>query len=307
MKIAFIGLGAMGRPIASNLLCSGHQLRVFDTDPAASASFADEGAVRARSPADAVLDVTTVFTCLPGPREVEDTAQREDGLLSALSPGSVWFDLTTNAPDSIRTLHRRCAERGIVLMDAPVSGGPSGAASKKLAFWVGGDQEVYRRFEPLLRQMADSPRYVGEIGSGNVVKLVHNSASFAAQLLFAEAFTLGVKSGVDPLVLFDALRDGTTGRSRTFDRLREQFLPGIYDPPAFRLRLACKDMHLALDLAKLANVPMRMTELAARDMEEAIRRGWSERDARIAMILQEERAGVSVKVDVGGSNKFRDD
>src|ERR1700722_1298713 len=299
MKIAFIGLGAMGRPIASNLLRSGHQLRVFDTNPAACDSLADEGAVRAHSPADAVADVTTVFTCLPGPPEVEDTALREDGLLGALSAGSVWFDLTTNAPEGIRTLHRRCAERGIVLMDAPVSGGPSGAASKKLAFWVGGDREVYHRFEPLLRQMADSPRYVGEISSGNVVKLVHNSASFAAQLLFAEAFTLGVKSGVDPLVLFDALRDGTTGRSRTFDRLREQFLPGIYDPAAFKLRLACKDMHLALDLAKLANVPMRMTELAARDMEEAIRRGWSERDARIAMTLQEERADVSVKVDVG--------
>jgi 3-hydroxyisobutyrate dehydrogenase len=287
----------MGKPMALNLLRLGHQLRVFDINPTAAAPLAAEGAVCGYSPADTVADVTTVFTCLPGPQEVEEIALRKDGLLGALATGSVWFDLTTNAPNNIRALYRQCAERGIELMDAPVSGGPSGAASRKLALWVGGDQGVYHRFEPLLRQMADSPKYIGAIGSGNVVKLVHNSASFAAQLLFAEAFTLGVKSGIDPLVLFNALRDGTTGRSRTFDRLREQFLPGVYDPPAFSLRLACKDMRLALDLAKLANVPMQMTEVATRDMEEAVRRGWSEQDARIAMLLQEERAGVSVKID----------
>jgi 3-hydroxyisobutyrate dehydrogenase len=283
--------------MALNLLRHGHQLRVFDADPAAAAPLTAEGAVCCNSPADAVKDVTTVFTCLPGPREVEETALRHDGLLGALATGGVWFDLTTNAPNRIQALHRQCAERGIELMDAPVSGGPSGAASKKLALWVGGDQTVFRQFEFLLRQMADSPAYIGAIGSGNVVKLVHNSASFAAQLLFAEAFTLGVKFGIDPIVLFSALRDGTTGRSRTFDRLREQFLPGIYDPPAFTLRLACKDMNLALDLAKLTDVPMHMIEMATRDMEEAVQRGWSEQDARIAMTLQEERAGVSVKIE----------
>jgi 3-hydroxyisobutyrate dehydrogenase len=283
--------------MALNLLRQGHELRLFDVTPAAAAPLTAEGAVWCSSPADAVTDVAAVFTCLPGPREVEETALQHDGLLGALATGGVWFDLTTNAPDRIQALHRQCAERGIELMDAPVSGGPSGAASKKLAIWVGGDQAVFRRFEFLLRQMADSPAYIGAIGSGNAVKLVHNSASFAAQLLFAEAFTLGVKFGIDPIVLFNALRDGTTGRSRTFDRLREQFLPGIYDPPAFSLRLACKDMNLALDLAKLTNVPMQMIEIATRDMEAAMQRGWSEQDARIAMTLQEERAGVSVKIE----------
>ena len=130
-----------------------------------------------------------------------------------------------------------------------------------------------------------------------VVKIVNFAQGEFVMIGMYISFFLATQFGIDPIVLFNALRDGTTGRSRTFDRLREQFLPGIYDPPAFTLRLACKDMNLALDLAKLTNVPMQMIEIATRDMEEAMQRGWSEQDARIAMTLQEERAGVSVKIE----------
>ena len=108
-------------------------------------------------------------------------------------------------------------------------------------------------------------------------------------------FTLGVKAGVEPLALFRALRQGATGRKRTFDRLAEHFLPGVYDPPAFTVRLAHKDMKLALELAE-QEVPMRVGKVALDELDEAMRRGWGERDCRVAMTLQEERAGVSVRV-----------
>ncbi|MGC1467264.1 MAG: NAD(P)-dependent oxidoreductase [Pseudolabrys sp.] len=296
MKIGFIGLGAMGGLMAANLQAAGHDLRVHDIRRESAAALIEKGATWVNSPAEAASDVGVLLTCLPGPAEVDAVALGENGLLGALKQGSTWFDFTTNAPDRIRALHGKFAVQGIHVLDAPVSGGPKGAQTRKLAFWVGGEKNVFDHHLPLLKAMGDEPSYVGAIGAGCVVKLVHNCANFSVQTLLAEAFTLGVKAGVDPLVLFRALRQGTAGRSRTFDRLAEQFLPGIYDPPAFTLRLACKDMSLAAALAKAENVPMRMAELVMEDMAEAMRRGWGDRDARVSLTLQEERADVSVHV-----------
>jgi len=177
-----------------------------------------------------------------------------------------------------------------------VSGGPTGAQSGKLAMWVGGEQAVFDRYLHLLKEMSDQPLYIGPIGAGTVAKLAHNCASFAIQAALAEIFTLGVKGGVEPLALFRALRQGASGRKRTFDRLADFFLPGRYDPASFSLRLAHKDASLALELAQKLGVPMRIGEIALEELGEAMRRGWAERDCRVAMTLQEERAGVRARV-----------
>ena len=182
------------------------------------------------------------------------------------------------------------------LLDAPVSGGPKGARSGRLALWVGGERATYERCLPVLKAIGDEPFYVGPIGAGTVAKLAHNCSSFMVQTALAEAFTLGVKAGVEPLALWHALRQGATGRARTFDRLAEQFLPGNYDPPAFALKLAHKDMSLALALATAHGVPMRAAEHALEELTAAMQRGWGERDSRVSMVLQEERAGVCVRV-----------
>jgi 3-hydroxyisobutyrate dehydrogenase len=303
MKIGFIGLGAMGRHMAANLQLAGHELRVHDARREAAAALVAAGAAWADDPAQVASGAEVLFTCLPGPVEVQAVALDDGGLLGAMEAGSVWFDLTTNAPDLVRRLSATFAEHGVHMLDAPVSGGPKGAQSRRLAFWVGGDAAIFEQYVQVLNAMGDEPLYVGPIGAGSVAKLVHNCANFAVQTALAEAFTLGVKAGVDPLVLFKALRQGTTGRSRTFDRLAEQFLPGIYDPPAFALRLAHKDMNLAISLARTYDVPMRIAEIAMQEMTEAMERGWGERDARITMTLQEERARVSVHVS---RNQLRD-
>jgi 3-hydroxyisobutyrate dehydrogenase len=292
-SIGFIGLGAMGRHMAASLQRAGHALSVHDLKREAANDHVAAGARWADSAAGAAEGAEVVFTSLPGPPDVEAMAGT---LGKAMQPGSAWFDLTTNSPDVVRKIHADLAARRIHLLDAPVSGGPRGAQTGKLALWVGGEQAIYDRHLPLLRTIGDQPLYVGPIGAGTIAKLVHNCTSFALQAVLAEVMTLGVKAGVDPLALFKAVRQGATGRARTFDRLPDFYFAGKFDPPAFALALAHKDMKLALELARKNGVPLRMGETAFGELEEAMRRGWGGRDCRAAMTLQEERAGVAVRV-----------
>ena len=145
--------------------------------------------------------------------------------------------------------------------------------------------------------MGDKARYVGPVGAGSVAKLVHNGAGYCIQTALAEMFTVGVKAGVEPLALWEAVREGASGRRGNFDGLIDQFLPGKYDPAAFALRLAHKDMSLATQLGRDFNVPMRVANLALAELSEALNRGWGDRDSRSPMLLQEERAGVEIRVD----------
>jgi len=287
MRIGFIGLGAMGGPIAANLRRAGHHLVVNDLRKV-------EAPGRwANSPAEAASGCEVLFTSLPGPAEVESVAAQ---IGSSLREGAAWFDLSTNSPECVRRLHADLLARKIHFLDAPVSGGPKGAQSGKLAIWVGGEERIFQKFLPILRTIGDQPLYVGAIGAGSVAKLAHNMASFAVQTALAEIFTLGVKAGVAPVALLRALRQGATGRKRTFDRLPEHWLPGRFDPADFTLRLAHKDAALALEMARDFGVPMRVGEIALAELASCLARGWGERDSRIAMTLQEERAGVSVRV-----------
>ena len=282
MRIGFIGLGAMGGPMAANLQRAGHELTVNDLRKV-------EGFPRwAPSAAEAAAGCEVLFTSLPGPAEVEATAASVRG---AISRGAAWFDLSTNSPEVVRRIHAELAKSDVHFLDAPVSGGPKGAQSGKLAIWVGGNADAYKKHESLLRQIGDQPLYVGPIGAGSVAKLAHNCASFSVQAVLAEIFTLGVKAGVEPVALLKALRQGATGRKRTFDRLPEHFLPGKYDPADFTVRLAHKDVTLALQMARDFGVPMRIGEIALGELVACIERGWAERDCRLAMTLQEERAG----------------
>jgi 3-hydroxyisobutyrate dehydrogenase len=285
MRIGFIGLGAMGRHMATHLQRAGHEVQAHDLRRV-------EGFPNWKaSAADAARGCEVLYTSLPGPKEVEGLAPEIAG---ATPSGTAWFDLSTNSPETVRRLHAGLP--GVRFLDAPVSGGPRGAESGKLAIWVGGDEPAFRKYESVLKTMGDQVLYVGPIGAGTVAKLAHNCASFAIQAALAEIFTLGVKGGVDPAALFRALRQGASGRKRTFDRLAEHFLPGKYDPAAFSLRLAHKDVSLALELAHKAGVPMKIGEIALAELTEAMGRGWEERDCRVAMTLQEERAGVSARI-----------
>jgi 3-hydroxyisobutyrate dehydrogenase len=274
MKIGFIGLGAMGRHMAARLEAAGHALQTYDLN----------GKGNRKTAREAATGVEVLFTSLPGPAEVE-------AISKDVGPVAAWFDTSTNSPDVVRRLNK-----SYPLLDAPVSGGPKGAESGKLAIWIGGDESLFKKYESLLKTIGDQPFYVGPIGAGTIAKLAHNTASFTIQAALAEIMTLGVKAGVEPVALFKAIRQGASGRKRTFDRLPEHFLPGKYDPPAFTVDLALKDVTLAMDLARASGVPMKIGQIAMDELAAAKSRGWGQRDSRVAMTLQEERAGVSVKV-----------
>ena len=296
MRVGFIGLGTIGASMATNLQAAGHALTVSDLRREAAAPHLAAGAVWQDTPRQVAEAVDVVFTSLPGPAEVEAVALGADCLLHGMRAGAAYFDLTTNSPALLRRLHAVFREKGLHVLDAPVSGGPQGARTRKLALWVGGDREIYDRFKPVLDAIGDQPYHVGPIGAGSVAKLVHNCAGYAIQAVLAEVFTMGVKAGVEPLVLWKAVRQGAGGRRRTFDGLVDQFLPGTFEPPAFTLKLAHKDVSLATAVGRELGVPMRLANLALEELTEALNRGWGHRDSRVAMLLQEERAGVSIAV-----------
>jgi 3-hydroxyisobutyrate dehydrogenase len=293
MRVGFIGLGTMGGSMALNVKKGGYELIVHDLRREAAEPHLKAGAAWAEGvhALGEVADI--VFTSLPGPADAEAVGEE---LLASMRLGVPWFDLTTNSPTVVRRIHARFAAKGIPMLDAPVSGGPHGAKSGKLALLVGGDRAVFDRYRAVLDAIGDQVIYIGAIGAGSVAKLVHNCAGYAIQTALAEVFTLGVKAGVDPLELWAAVRQCSLGRQRTFDRLGRQFLQGVFDPPDFALKLALKDVTLATELGRELGVPMRVASLTHAEMAEALNRGWGERDSRIPMLLQEERAGVEIRV-----------
>jgi 3-hydroxyisobutyrate dehydrogenase len=284
--------------MALNVRAAGYDLVVNDIRREAGAPHLKAGAAWRESAREVAEAADIVFTSLPGPQEVEEVALAEDGLLAGMRRGTAWFDLSTNSPTVVRRLHKRFAAKGVAMLDSPVSGGPAGANSRQLALWVSGDRAEFDRHETVLRVIGDQPMYVGPIGAGTVAKLVHNTAAYAILAALGEVFTLGVKAGVEPLALWEAVRQGAFGRRRTFDRLAEQFLPHSFDPPSFTLKLAHKDITLATELGRELNVPLRIAALVHEELTEALNRGWAERDSRIFMLLQEERAGVNIDVPV---------
>src|SRR5947199_6033447 len=295
--VGFVGLGTMGGRMAANVQRAGFKLVVHDLHRQAASHHLAAGALWADSPRALAEQADVIFSSLPEPSDVEAVALGDDGLIAGIKPGVAYFDLSTNSPAVVKKLAAVFAEKGAHILDAPVSGGPAGAASRKLAIWVGGDENVFNQHKAVLDAMGDKAAYIGPIGSATVAKLVHNMSGYAIVCALAESFSVGVKAGVEPLALWQAVRQGAVGRRFTFDALIDQFLPGRYDPPAFALKLAHKDVSLANALGRDLGVPMRMCNLTLAEMTEALARGWVGRDSRSVMLLQQERAGGKIAVD----------
>jgi 3-hydroxyisobutyrate dehydrogenase len=294
MKVGFIGIGTMGGHMALNVRAKGYEVVVHDLREAAAGPHLKAGCSWANSAREVAEKSDVVFTSLPGPKDVQLVAEE---LLAGMRKGAAWFDLSTNSPTVVRTISARFAQKGIAMLDAPVSGGPSGAKSGKLALYVSGEKGAFDKHKVVLDAIGDQAIYVGPVGSGTIAKLVHNCAGYAILAALAEVMTMGVKAGVEPLALWAAIRQGAFGRRRSFDRLAEQFLVQKFDPPAFALELAHKDVTLATEVGREFRVPMKLCNTVLGDMTEALNReGWAKRDSRIFMLLQEQRAGVDIKV-----------
>ncbi len=217
--VGFVGLGTMGGRMAANVQRAGFKLVVHDLHRQAASHHLAAGAIWADSPRALAREADVIFSSLPEPSDVEAVALAEDGLIAGIKPGAAYFDLSTNSLSVVKKLNAAFALKGAHMLDAPVSGGPAGAASRKLAIWVGGDENVFDRHKAVLDAIGDKAAYIGPIGSATVAKLVHNMSSYALVCALAETFTMGVKAGVEPLALWQAVRQGAAGRRFTFDAL----------------------------------------------------------------------------------------
>ncbi len=306
--VGFIGLGNMGSGMAGNIQKAGYPLVIYDIREEVTKPFLDAGARLASSPSEVAGLSDVTFTSLPGPREVEQVATGPDGVLSGIKQGSVYVDLSTSRPTLIREIEPMFRQKGAHVLDAPVSGGKTGAATRNLAVMVGGDQEVYQRIKPILDAFGDKVFYAGGIGAGSVCKLVHNMIGHGVRQAIAEGMTLGVKAGVDAEALWECVRRGSLGRASSIhEGLARSVFRGEFEPPSFALALARKDVGLATELGKEFNVPMPVANLAEQIAIEGMNRGWGDMDSSVTFLLQEEAAGVEVRVpdvDVARAARF---
>jgi len=296
MKIGFIGVGNIGAPIAGQLLRAGHRLVVHDIRRAAADPLLRAGAAWADTMAALAAECEVVATCLPGPTEMEQVCLGPGGIVEHLRPGALYIDHTTNAPALVRRVHALLAENGVDMLDAPVSGGMEGAQTRDLLVMAGGDPAAFARARPLLDAIAKRVMHVGGIGAGSVAKILHNSATFTLDLVMAECWTVALKAGVDAATIVEVFNEAALGHMMNLKvRLPATLFSGDFDP-RFSLALARKDLGLALDLARATGTPMRLGALCEQEMIEAMGRGWAARDASIFLTLQEERAGVEIRL-----------
>ena len=295
MRVGFIGIGNIGKPMAEQVVRAGHELVVHDLNRDAAESLVAEGAVWAESPSEVAAECDVVCTCLPGPNEVEPLVLSGGGIAASIRPGSVYVDHTTNAPSLVRRISDLLATKGVDTLDAPVSGGMEGARTRDLVMLVGGDAAVVEKVRPVLDSMAKTVMHVGDVGLGCVCKLAHNCAGFSINLAMVECMTLAVKAGVDPTTLVNVFQQAAIGRS--FDlqvRLPATLFQGDFEP-RFALKVANKDMRLAIELAQSLGIPMKLAEASAEQMSEAMTRGLGDRDSSVFLTLQEERAGAKIR------------
>jgi len=295
MKVGFVGLGNMGNPMASNLIKAGHQLTVHDLRREAATNLLEMGANWVDAPKDVVPGNEVVFTSLPVPRDVEAVVLGENGIMEGATPGTVYMDLSTNSPTAIRRIHDVCAERGVTVLDAPVSGGVYGAAAATLAVMVGGDQAVYDRMKPTLDAIGSHVVYCGPIGNGMVCKICNNLLSMGIGVLMTEALTLGVKAGVDLVTLADVIANSSGGNRRLTEKFPRYLFKGNFEP-GFATALAAKDVRLATDLGREYGIPMELSNLVDQRHVEAMFRGWGPEDSDAVSKIQEEKAGVQLRL-----------
>ena len=297
MRVGFIGLGNMGGPLAGFVLKAGFSLVVHDIRKEAAASLLERGAAWAESSRDVAAACDVICVCVPGPPEMQAVTLGAGGVLEGVKPGAVVIDHTTNAPAVVRDVGVALNTRGAHLLDAPLDGGREGALEGQLTLFVGGDETVLRRVKPVLDTFSRSVVWVGELGAGSITKIVHNALAMSIDLLLAECLTLGAKAGVAVPRLVEAFGAGCiVSNNMTFTkRMPATLFRGDF-AARFALALAYKDFRLAGDLATQHGVPTRLLDLCQMELLEAMNRGWGDQDRIKASTLQEERAGVKLRM-----------
>ena len=294
-RIGFIGLGAMGKPMAKNLVSAGFDLVVYDINPEPMNELSALGVNTGESAADLSSIADVVITILPECEHVKAVYLGESGVIENARVGTVFIDMSSIAPHTTKIVAAEAEAKGCPFMDAPVSGGTVGAEKASLTIMVGGDKALLEVHRDILEAVGKTIYHLGDIGMGETVKMINQILVGINILGIAEAFTLGVKLGADPQVLYEVIRT-SAGNSFLLDgRVPNYILKGDFDQPGFALNLLRKDVGLAVDSAKMHNVPLFLTGQVFQYLSLASASGLGSKDMSSVIQLMEQVAGVEVR------------
>ncbi|PWA13273.1 3-hydroxyisobutyrate dehydrogenase [Pueribacillus theae] len=276
-KIGFIGLGAMGLPMAKNLVKANYDVIGLNRSKGKEQLFIDAGGKGGYTLSEIVQECDILMTCLPFPHDVEEVILGDEGIVKHGRNGQYLIDFSTVSPTLNQKVYEKANEKGMKFLDAPISGGNFGAEEGTLSIMVGGDKEVFESMLPYFQILGENIYHVGKCGSGSIVKLVNNlMVGFHTQAV-AEALNLGEKMGVDSDVLFDILHS-SYAQSRVFDRHYENFISKNEYEPGFAMKLLHKDLKIAGELADEKNIPLPIGKQVTAMMKEAVDSGHGDDD-----------------------------
>jgi 3-hydroxyisobutyrate dehydrogenase len=291
VTVGFIGLGNMGNPMAVNVLKAGFPMVVFDRNPRAMENLVQAGARAAPSAAGVAAAAEVVLTSLPGSPEVEDVYLSPGGLVEAAKPGSALVDLSSVLPSTPRRIEARARSRGVQFLEAPVSGGVTGARAATLAVMTGGDGAVLDRVRPMLRAIGPNIYHVGAAGAGNTVKAINNMMSSVNALAMMEGMAVGVKAGLDLQTLYNVIKD-SSGNSNSLAKAPRNLIPRNFEP-GFKVALMNKDLETFTAIAKELHVPISFANIAQRYQQSALAAGLGEQDTSVIYTLIERLAALT--------------
>lgn len=293
-RIGFIGLGIMGKPMARNLLKSGYKLTVYNRSPAPVKELAGEGAIPAANIKELGKSCDIVITMLPDGPDVEKVCLGEDGLACTMRQWSLIIDMSSIAPVVTKRIGVVLKEKGIRMLDAPVSGGEKGAIEGTLSIMAGGSETDFNSAKPILEKMGKSVTLVGELGAGQTAKLVNQILVAIHISAMGEAFTLAAKSGIDPGKIFEAIKAGMAG-SKILDVKMPMVLSRNFKP-GFKMRLHQKDLQNALNTARELGLCLPLTGLIQQFLTNLVGKGRGEEDHSALVKVFEELNDITIKL-----------
>lgn len=292
-KLGFVGLGIMGKPMAKNLLKAGYEVVAYDIVGEALEEVVSEGAEAGQSPKDVAQKTNIIITMLPDGPDVEKVVLGPNGVLEGAQSGSVIIDMSSISPLVSKNVYEECQKKGVELLDAPVSGGEPGAISGTLAIMVGGNKKIFDKQLSMLEVLGKSVVLTGDIGAGNITKLA-NQIMVAVNIAgMSEALVLAAKAGVDPAVVFEAIRGGLAG-SAVLEAKGPMVLDGNFKP-GFRIRLHQKDLHNALLTAKELGVTVPLTGIVQQMITALINDGNADSDHSAIVQFIEKLSGTEAR------------
>lgn len=291
VTVGFIGLGNMGNPMASNVLKNGFPMTVFDKNPKAMENLVKAGAKGAASAREVVESVEVLLTCLPGTPEVESLYLEPGGLVELAKAGNVLVDMSSVLPSTPRKLEPRLKARGVHFLEAPVSGGVTGARAATLAIMTGGDAAVLERVRSILKTIGPNIYHVGPVGAGNTVKAINNMMSSVNAIAMMEGLMVGLKAGLDLKTVSEIVK-ASSGNSNALARVDRALIPRNFEP-GFKVQLMNKDLETFNTIAKELHVPVSFSNVAQRYQQAALAAGLGEKDTSVIFTVIERLAGVT--------------